>query len=91
MFDPGICSQMREESLAHVSSAALVALKRLLSAETDFIRSTVIQAQHLCSSAGGADADQATPIHAGRVVLAAGGLMADRQMARSIPAVLQRS
>jgi len=41
MFDPVICGQMRQESLAYVNSAALVALKSLMSAARDPVEPTV--------------------------------------------------
>jgi len=56
VFDSGICSQMKQESLAHVSSVALLALKSLLSAGPDPVESMVFEAQHLSSSSGDADA-----------------------------------
>lgn len=56
MFDPGICSQMKQESEAHVSSVALLALKSLLSTGPYPVESMVFEAQHLSSSSGDADA-----------------------------------
>src|SRR5258708_15042715 len=72
MFDPVICGQMRQESLAYVNSVALVALKSLMSAARDPVEPTVIQAQHLSSSSGDADAHQAAPILPRRVILSTG-------------------
>jgi hypothetical protein len=69
MFDSGICSQMKRESLAYVSSAALLTLKSLLSAASDPVESTVVEAQHLSSSSGDADAYAVTlEDQSGRVV-----------------------
>ncbi|HEY6375604.1 MAG TPA: hypothetical protein VIX90_08775 [Edaphobacter sp.] len=84
MFDSGMCSQMKQESLAYVSSAALVTLKHLLSGTPGLIELTVVQAQHLSSSSGDADA-HTIPSQSERVVfptseasaVAAGGTSED--------------
>jgi hypothetical protein len=60
MFDSGLCSGMKEDSQAHVSAAALLALHVLLSPATDPIESSLVQAQHLSSNSGGADVDNVT-------------------------------
>ena len=71
MFDSSLCSQMKQDNLAYVSSAALLALKDLLSAAPDPIESTVVEAQHLSSSTG--DADVPTiPSQSERVVFPTG-------------------
>lgn len=57
MFDSGLCSEMKQESLAYVSGSALLSLRALLSSDADRIESRVIQAQHLSSDSGGADVD----------------------------------
>jgi hypothetical protein len=56
MFDSSICSQMKHHSAGYVSSAALLVLKDLLSAALVPIESTGLEAQHLSSSSGDADA-----------------------------------
>jgi hypothetical protein len=61
MFDAGHCRGMTPGSLAYVSSSALLGLRGLLSLDRDRIESGVVQAQHLSSDIGGADADN-TPI-----------------------------
>jgi hypothetical protein len=69
MFDSGICNEMKRESLAYVSSAALLTLMSLLSATSDPVESTVVEAQHLSSSSGDADAYAVTlEDQSGRVV-----------------------
>jgi len=60
MFESGLCSGMKQDSLAHVSVAALLALRVLLSPETDPIESSLVQAQYLSSNSGGADVDNVT-------------------------------
>jgi hypothetical protein len=60
MFDSSRCSQMKQNGLAHVSSVALLALKGLLTTSPDPIESTVVEAQHLSSSSGDADAHTVT-------------------------------
>jgi hypothetical protein len=60
MFDSGLCSGMKQDSLAYVSSAALLELTGLLSPAVDPIESSAVQAQHLSSSSGGVDADNVT-------------------------------
>ena len=60
MVDSGLCSGMKQDSVPYVSSAALQELKDLLSPAVDLIESSVVQAQHLSSSSGGADADNVT-------------------------------
>jgi hypothetical protein len=70
MFDSSLCSQMKQDNLAHVSSAALLALKDLLSAAPDPIESTVLEAQHHSSSSGDADAPT-IPSQSERVVFPA--------------------
>jgi hypothetical protein len=74
MFDSGLCSRMDLGTSAHVSSAALLALKELLSpSAADSIELALIQAQHISSSSGGADADTVTTqVQSGRVVLSTG-------------------
>ena len=69
MFDAGFCSGMKPESLAYVSSSALLSLRELLTPGTDRIEACVVQAQHHSSNSGGADADN-IPIQsaAGRTV-----------------------
>jgi hypothetical protein len=47
MFDSGLCSGMKQDSLAYVSSAALLELTGLLSPAFDPIESSAVQAQHL--------------------------------------------
>jgi len=86
MFDSGLCSEMKQESLAYVSGSALLSLRALLSSDADRIESGMVQAQHLCSDSGGADVDN-VPIQsqAGRAICsddataagAAGSLSAD--------------
>lgn len=71
MFDSSLCSQMKQDNLAYVSSAALLALKDLLSAVPDPIESTVVEAQHLSSSTGDADAPT-IPSQSERVVFPTG-------------------
>ncbi len=51
---------MKQNSVAHVSSVALLALKGLLTTSPDPIESTVAEAQHLSSSSGDADAQTVT-------------------------------
>ena len=90
MFDAGHCSGMKPGSLAYVSNSALLALRGLLSLDRDRIESGVVQAQHLSSDSGGADADH-IPIQSPtrRVVssasapteVAAGSLSADASQA----------
>jgi hypothetical protein len=60
MFDSSRCRQMKQNSVAHVSSVALLALKDLLTTSPDPIESTVAEAQHLSSSSGDADAHAVT-------------------------------
>ena len=55
MFDSGLCSMMKPESLARVSLSALRALRALLAPGVEGIESGVIEAQHLSSDSGGAD------------------------------------
>jgi hypothetical protein len=64
MFDSGLCSGMKQDSLAYVSSAALLELTGLLSPAVDPIESSAVQAQHLSSSSGGVDADNASRFRA---------------------------
>jgi hypothetical protein len=66
MFDPGICSQMKQESEAHVSSGALLALKSLLSTGPYSVESMVFEAQHLSSTSGDADAFAVTLVDQSR-------------------------
>jgi hypothetical protein len=69
MFDSSRCRQMKQNSVAHVSSVALLALKDLLTTSPDPIESTVAEAQHLSSSSGDADAQTVTiPSPTGRAV-----------------------
>jgi hypothetical protein len=83
MFDSGLCSMMKPESLARVSLSALRALRALLASGVEGIESGVIEAQHLSSDSGGADVDGERP--SGRIVYspsatagaAAGSLSAD--------------
>src|SRR5258708_7037481 len=63
---------MRQEGPAYVNSGALGALKSVRWAARDRVEPTVLQAQHISSSSGDADAHQATPIHARRVILSTG-------------------
>jgi hypothetical protein len=73
MFDSSICSQMKHHSSGYVSSAALLVLKDLLSAALVPIESTGLEAQHLSSSSGDADAYPVTvQSQSGRVVLSTG-------------------
>ena len=71
MFDSSLCSQMKQDDLAYVSSAALLALKGLLSAATGPIESTIVEAQHRSSSSGDADAPT-IPSQSERVVFPTG-------------------
>lgn len=57
MFDAGFCTGMKPDSLAHVSSDALLTLQEFLATVTDCIESGTVQAQHLSSNLGGADAN----------------------------------
>jgi len=69
MFDSDLCRRMKQDSLAHVSAAALLALKVLLSQATEPIESSLVQAQHLSSNSGGADVDNvAVQSQTGRTV-----------------------
>jgi hypothetical protein len=73
MFDSGLCSGMKQDSLAHVSVAALLGLRTLLSPVTDPIESSLVQAQHLSSNSGGADVDKDTvQVKTGRAVFSPG-------------------
>ena len=56
MFDSVVCGQVKQQTLAYVSSAALLRLRSLLSQVLDPVESTVAEAQHLSSSSGDADA-----------------------------------
>jgi len=77
MFDSGLCSGMKQDSLAYVSSAALLELTSLLSPAVDPIESSVVQAQHLSSSSGGADVDNVTiQSQSGRAVFSPGAVAA---------------
>jgi len=68
---------MKQNSVAHVSSAALLELMGLLSPAVDPIESSVVQAQHLSSSSGGADADNVTiQSLSGRAVFSSGAVAA---------------
>lgn len=60
MFDSNLCAGMKQDSLAHVSIAALLALNVLLSLATDPIESSLSQAQHLSGNSGGADVKNVT-------------------------------
>jgi len=60
MFDSVCCSKMNQDSLAQVSSAALFVLKDLLKTESVSVESATIEAQHLSSSSGDADAHTIT-------------------------------
>jgi hypothetical protein len=78
MFDSSICSQMKQQhGLGYVSSAALLVLKDLLSAAAVPIESTGLEAQHLSSSLGDADAYTVTvQSPSERVVLSSGEVAA---------------
>jgi hypothetical protein len=68
MFDSGVCSVMKQDSLAYVSGAALLSLGHILSSAVDPIESNAVRAQHLSSHSGGADVDDATiPSHSVRL------------------------
>jgi len=73
MFDSSLCGRTKQDGVAHVSSAALLALKGLLSATPSAIESDVVQAQHLFSSSGDADAHTVTVQNqSGRVIFSTG-------------------
>jgi hypothetical protein len=74
MFDSGVCSQMKQGSLAFVSTEALCSLKDLLLRFAVPIESAGAEAQHFCSGSGGADVDsQSIQSQSGRTVLSTGG------------------
>jgi hypothetical protein len=54
-FDSVVCGQVKQQTLAYVSSAALLRLRSLLSQVLDPVESTVAEVQHLSSSSGDAD------------------------------------
>jgi hypothetical protein len=60
MFDCSLCQQMKQDGLVYASSAALLALKDLLRTASVSIESTTVEAQHLSSSSGDADAHSVT-------------------------------
>jgi hypothetical protein len=60
MFDSAVCGRLNLGTCAYVSSAALLALQELLLNAADSIEPVLIQAQHISSSSGGADADRVT-------------------------------
>ena len=70
MFDLCLCSQMRQNSQAYVSSTALLELRDILSTATRPVASSIAGAQHLSGSSGDADANliMVQPT-SGRVVL----------------------
>jgi hypothetical protein len=67
MFDSSRCIRMKRDDLAYVSSSALLGLKGLLTAVPVPIESIVVEAQHLSSSSGDADA-HTIPSQSERVV-----------------------
>src|ERR671925_1891188 len=56
MFDSHLCGQMKPAELPRVDCAALLALKHLLTAVTEFSERDVVQAQHDSGGSGDADA-----------------------------------
>jgi len=72
MFDSGHCGGMKQDSLAFVSSAALLALTVLLSPAADAIESSASEAQHLSRSSGDADAHEAIQEQPRRVIFSTG-------------------
>jgi hypothetical protein len=90
MFDSGLCSGMKQDSLAYVSSAALLELTGLLSPAVDPIESSAVQAQHLSSSSGGVDADNVTILsQPGQAVFSLGAAN-DRTLEKCSLLALQR-
>jgi hypothetical protein len=73
MFDSGVCSRMQPGGQAFVGATALGALKELLLQAAVSIEPGEVEAQHLCSSSGGADVHwEGIPTRSGRALFCAG-------------------